>query len=70
MTDKTDHEGDMIFSCSLEKGTFDLIMTRFFQTVGYIEPRMALEIEGLLLEETEFGERVQIEAVLTEETVQ
>lgn len=66
----TEEKDDMIFACSLDKTTFDLIMTRFFQTVGYIEPRMALEIEGLLLEETEFGERVQIEAVLTEETVQ
>lgn len=66
----TEKEEDMIFACSLDKTTFDLIMTRFFQTVGYIEPRMALEIEKILLEDTEFGERVQLEAVLTEETVQ
>ncbi len=57
---------ELLFTCYLERATFDLIMTRFFKTVGYIDQNCTLEFEELEFD----NDKIVMKAGMTEETVQ
>lgn len=57
---------EFLFTAYLDKSTFNMIMTRFFQTVGYIEKNVELDFEEVVVED----EGISLKAGMTEATIQ
>lgn len=60
------NDNDLMFRTTITKEALSLILTKFFQTMGYIDSNMNLELELLEMYGTD---SVYIEGAVQEETV-
>lgn len=57
---------ELSFICSLDRDTFNMVLTKFFQSLGYIESNVELQFNLVEFED----DRVNMQATVKEETLQ
>lgn len=57
---------ELSFICTLDRDTFNLVLTKFFNSLGYVESNVELYFNQIDFED----DRVNMQATVREETLQ